>query len=301
MNPAVEKLKKENVGAILLNEPLANHTTWKIGGPADVMIIPNSQNALLKTVQILNECQIPWFVIGRGSNLLVKDRGIRGAVIKISDGLSQLTINQNKVTVGAGYSLIRLTAVVAKAGLSGLEFAGGIPGSIGGALFMNAGAHGSDISRILVEASVLQEDGSVVRLKGADFHFAYRHSILQTNNWIVLEATFALSFDEPKNILKRMESFKQRRRITQPLQYPCAGSVFRNPPGDYAGRLIESAGLKGLRVGDAMISYEHSNFIINCGKAKAKDVLELMEKVKQIIHEKYGIWLVPEVRVVGEG
>lgn len=301
INQLNDELKQANVGKVWMNEPLANHTTWRIGGPADLLIQPKDKDSLILAVQLIHRHNIPWSVIGRGSNLLVRDGGIRGAVLKVAEGLSHCEFRGQEVCVGAGYSMIRLTVEAGKMGLTGMEFAGGIPGSVGGAVYMNAGAHGSDLSRILKTAEILFEDGGVLVLTNEELEFAYRTSLLQKKKGVVLEATFQLREGDRRAIAAVLAANKDRRRQTQPLQMPCAGSVFRNPPGDHAGRLIESAGLKGFQIGGAQISEIHANFIVNRGGATASDVLTLMDHVRRTIMEKFGVDLHPEVLVVGEG
>lgn len=302
MNEFLNKLQSENVGKILINEPLANHTTWKIGGPADVLVQPESKEALISCMRLVYQYHIPYFIIGRGSNLLVKDRGIRGVVVKLGEGLDYLHIKNELVTAGAGYSFIKLATMVGKEGLTGLEFAGGIPGTVGGAVYMNAGAHGSDVSRVLQTAEIIFEDGSLEKLSNEDLHFSYRTSILQEERkGVCLEAIFKLGKKNRKEILQEMSTHKDYRRNTQPLQQPCCGSVFRNPKPHSAGRLIEEAGLKGFRVGDAQISLLHANFIVNLGNASASDVLTLIKHIQNTIHGKFGVHMHPEVQVVGEG
>jgi UDP-N-acetylmuramate dehydrogenase len=301
MQNIVAELKRLGIGDVRLNEPLSRHTTWKVGGPADLMIYPKNREHLEQAMKVVREHQLPWRAIGRGSNLLVRDGGIRGVVFKLDEGFNYLKVDGTSVTAGGGYSTILLASMTAKHGLTGLEFAGGIPGNVGGAVYMNAGAHGSEISRVLESAEVLLESGEWVRLSNADLKFQYRTSVLQKElRGIVTEATFRLEYGDREKIASALASFKDRRRRTQPLQYPCAGSVFRNPPGDFAGRLIQEAGLKGYRIGDAEISTLHANFIINRGEATARDVLALIEHVIRTVKEKFGITLVPEVQVIGE-
>jgi UDP-N-acetylmuramate dehydrogenase len=232
---------------------------------------------------------------------LVRDGGIRGVVFKLDEGFNELKVDGTRVTAGGGYSTILLATMTSRQGMTGLEFAAGIPGNVGGAVYMNAGAHGSEISKVLHSATVLLETGEWVTLSNEEMEFRYRTSVLQTKlKGIVTEASFTLEYGERDEIMSRLTSYKDRRRKTQPLQYPCAGSVFRNPPGDYAGRLIQEAGLKGFRIGDAEVSTTHANFIINRGNATAKNVLQLIEHIIQTIDEKYNIRLEPEVQVVGE-
>ncbi|WCK53083.1 UDP-N-acetylmuramate dehydrogenase [Aneurinibacillus sp. Ricciae_BoGa-3] len=301
MQKLIRELEEANIGTVLVNEPLSSHTTWKIGGPADIFIEPTDKSALSRSMKIVHKHQVPWRVLGRGSNLLVRDGGIRGVVFKLSDGFSHLSIKDGEVRAGAGYSLIKLAVMAGKEGLTGLEFAGGIPGTVGGAVYMNAGAHGSDVSRILKNAEVLLDNGDFVRMTPEDFAFAYRTSILQSSGGIVTEAVFQLAHGDRKEIAHFMAEHKDRRRKSQPLNMPCAGSVFRNPPGNHAGRLIERAGLKGFRLGGAQVSEIHANFIVNCGNATAQDVLNLMEHVMNTVEKQYRVRLVPEVLVVGEG
>ncbi|WP_411501867.1 UDP-N-acetylmuramate dehydrogenase [Brevibacillus centrosporus] len=301
MKQIAEELLQAGIEKVWTNEPLANHTTWRIGGPADLLIQPKDKDSLQAAFQIIHRHEIPWSAIGRGSNLLVRDRGIRGAVLKVAEGLSHCEFRGEEVCVGAGYSMIRLAMETGKMGLTGMEFAGGIPGTVGGAVYMNAGAHGSDLSRILIDAEILFENGERKVLTNEELSFSYRTSLLQQRKGIVVEARFRLQPGDRKEIAATLAANKERRRLTQPLQMPCAGSVFRNPPGDHAGRLIEAAGLKGYQIGGAQVSEKHSNFIVNCGGATATDVLTLIDYIRSTIQSKYGIDLHPEVLVVGEG
>jgi len=300
MDATMAELERNGWGKVLLQEPLAKHTTWKIGGPADCLIIPSGIEELVSTIRLLNERGIPWTSLGRGSNMLVSDKGIRGVVIKTGAGLDFAQFDGATVRAGAAYSFIKLSVMAGKAGLTGLEFAGGIPGTVGGAVYMNAGAHGSDVSRIFKSAVVVRGTGEIVTYGLEDMAFSYRHSILHEQQGIVVEATFELGEGDRARIETVMAAYKERRLNTQPLQLACAGSVFRNPIGDYAARLIQEAGLKGLRVGAAEVSQQHANFIVNTGQAKAEDVLTLMAQIKRTVQDRYGIELVPEVLVVGE-
>lgn len=300
MKSIMYELRKAGISSCEENAVLADYTTWKIGGPADLLIIPNSLEELKLTMHILDDHKVPWLQIGRGSNLLVSDKGVRGAVIKLGKAFEQIRFEEELVIAGGAYSFIRLSVMAGKQGLTGLEFAGGIPGSVGGAVYMNAGAHGSDVSRILQYAEVVLGNGELVRWEARDLDFRYRHSRLHEQPGIVTEAVFRLEYGDRKEIAAAMASYKDRRLRTQPLQLACAGSVFRNPPGDYAARLIEEAGLKGLRIGGAEVSTQHANFIINTGGASAMDVLTLMEKIQNEVYELSNIQLVPEVLMVGE-
>lgn len=299
MELIAEELRSLGVKNVQMNEPLSRHTTWKVGGPADVFVYPHSFEECVHIMKVIGKHRLPWRVIGRGSNLLVDDAGIRGVVIKIGKGLDSFHQDGDRVTVGAGYSTIRLAMMTAKIGLSGLEFAGGIPGNIGGAVYMNAGAHGSDISKVLESAKVLLETGEYVEFSNEQLNFRYRTTILQeTIRGLVLEATFRLTKGDHREITAYLSKFKDYRRRTQPLDHPCAGSVFRNPPGDSAGRLIEAAGLKGYRIGGACVSTLHGNFIINDQDAKAADILALIEHIRRVVFEQFQVRLVPEVEIV---
>lgn len=300
MSQWIEELRSENVGDILVDESLAPHTTWKIGGPADVMIVPAGRRELAAAVATLHRYGIEWTPIGRGSNLLVSDRGIRGVVIKLGDAFDYVRFDGNEVVAGGAYSFIKLSVMTGKEGLTGLEFAGGIPGTVGGAVYMNAGAHGSDVSRILKTAEVVLDNGELAVWSHEDFRFGYRYSALHGRKAIVTEAVFELAPGDRREIAAAMAAYKDRRKRTQPLHLPCAGSVFRNPDGHHAAKLIEEAGLKGLRVGGAEVSTLHANFIVNTGNATAEDVLTLIKRIQQIVEQRTGIRLVPEVLEVGE-
>lgn len=300
MNELIIRLKAMNVGTIKEQEPLANHTTIKIGGPADIFIEPSSVENLQKVMEFIVQHNLKWRAIGRGSNLLISDKGIEGIVIKIGSGLDKIELNGTEVKVGGGFSLIRLATMVSKRGFSGMEFASGIPGSVGGAVYMNAGAHGSDISKILTKALVLFYDGKLEWKTCEEMEFAYRTSILQKKRpGIVVEAVFQLKEGEQQQILQEMQRNKDYRKETQPWNFPCAGSIFRNPLPNHAGKLIEDAGLKGHTIGGAKISEMHANFIVNNGDAKAEDVLNLIQFIKDAIYDKKKIHLETEVEIIG--
>jgi len=295
----VNELKTVGISDIRLNEPMKNHTTWKIGGPADLYITINSPIELQKVLYVLNKYEIRYKLIGQGSNILVKDEGYRGGIITLGNGFKMFHIDGEIIEAGAQYPLVLLANMAAKYNLTGLEFASGIPGNLGGAVYMNAGAHGSDISDLLVKAEVMLPDGKVEVWNNSDFQFRYRHSILQEKTAIVMNVTLKLNKGDNKEISEKMLEYKKRRLASQPYEYPCAGSVFRNPPNYFAGKLIEDLGLKGYRIGDAEISNKHANFIINKGKASAKDVLALINYVQEQIKLEYNIILIPEIIIIG--
>lgn len=295
-----EELNQSKIGTVKENEPMANHTTIKIGGPAELFVEPSSVENLETTMNLIRKYKVLWIAIGRGSNLLVSDRGISGVVIKLGSGLDKVEINGTTLTVGGGHSLVSLATSISRKGLSGLEFASGIPGSVGGAVFMNAGAHGSDISKILDKALVLFEDGSLEWVSNEQMEFSYRTSVLQKKRpGVVVEAVFSLKEGNKDSIFSEMQKNKDYRKETQPWNFPCAGSIFRNPLPNYAGKLIEVAGLKGYQIGGAKISEMHGNFIVNTGNAKADDVLQLIQHVKDTIYDLYEVKMETEVEIIG--
>lgn len=300
MEQLVNELIEANVGRVLVNEPLARYTTMKIGGPADILIVPKHVAGIEKILQLVKKYKIKWTVIGRGSNLLVSDKRIEGVVIRLGEGLDHLEVEKHRVRVGGGYPLIKLSTLLSRQGLAGLEFASGIPGSVGGAVYMNAGAHKSDISNILSKALILFENGTIEWLTNRGMEFSYRTSVLQTKRpGIVLEAEFQLQVGEREEIVRNMQKNKDYRRETQPWNHPCAGSVFRNPIPYFAGDLVEKAGLRGYQIGGAQISEMHGNFIINTGGASAQDVLDLISLIKHTIKDKFGVEMHTEVEIIG--
>jgi UDP-N-acetylmuramate dehydrogenase len=286
-------------GKVLYNEPLRNHTTWRIGGPADIFVEPASRKDIALLLEFAMANEQPLTVIGNGSNLLVSDNGLKGVVVKIGDALGRVRIVEEKLIAEAGAKLGRVTAIAQAAGLGGLEFAVGIPASIGGAVTMNAGANGVSIGDVVDSVTVMDHQGGQRMLSAADLDFGYRTSRLQRMEAVVVEVELRLAARDPLEIRRRSEEYLRRRRVTQPLDSPSAGSVFKNPPGEAAGRLIELAGAKGMRVGDAVVSTKHANFIINAGNAKAADVLLLIDKIRTIVRDKFGIDLELEVKVIG--
>jgi UDP-N-acetylmuramate dehydrogenase len=300
MSRLYNDLLSANIGKVRENEPLLKHTTIKIGGPADLFVEPSSSESLAKALQLIKKHGVKWRAIGRGSNLLVSDKGIEGVVLKLGIGLDDFELHEDLLTVGGGCSIVRLATIISKKGLSGLEFASGIPGSIGGAVYMNAGAHGSDISKILVKAQILFDDGRLEWLSNEDLEFSYRTSVLQEKKpGICLNAVLKLEKGVKEDIVAVMQKNKDYRKVTQPWNFPCAGSIFRNPLPKYAGQLVEDAGLKGYQIGGAKISEMHGNFIVNAGDATAQDVLDLIAFVKETILEKYGVTMETEVEIIG--
>ena len=293
-------LRRLSPGPVRLDEPMKLHTTWRIGGPADLFVEPDGVAGLAKVLAFARRENVPVTIIGNGSNLLVKDGGIRGLVVKIGTGLDWLNIQGDRIDAGAGTRLARLAGAAKEAGVGGLEFLAGIPGTVGGAVVMNAGAYGKAVSDFCVSVQLMDETGRLTERPGSALGFGYRTSNLQGGKLIVVAAAFRGTRRAPQAIQAEMEELLSRRKKTQPIGSPSAGSVFRNPPGVSAGFLIEHAGGKGMRVGDALVSPVHANFIVNLGQAGARDVLRLIEQVKTAVREKYAIELQPEVQMIGE-
>lgn len=281
-----------------LNEPMKNHNGFKTGGNADIFVDVGdtlSLSALLETSKAL---EIPIFILGNGSNLLVSDRGIEGAVLSLS-GLNKIEIDGENVTAGAGASLTALCVAAAKEGLEGLEFAYGIPGTVGGALFMNAGAYGGEMADVVTSAEVLTPEGDVGVIEKSHMTLGYRTSCFKENGNVITRVSFKLKKADKTEILNKMKELMDKRRDKQPLEYPSAGSTFKRPEGHFAGALIEECGLKGKSVGGAEVSQKHAGFVINKNGATTEDILNLMELVKNTVFENKGIELEPEVIFVG--
>lgn len=284
---------------LLFGEPLMNFTFTKTGGPVDVLAFPKSQAEVTTLVEYCRGHDIPWLVLGNASNLIVRDGGIRGMVIML-ENMKQITVQENQIIVEAGAKLIDTTYVALEHDLTGFEFACGIPGSIGGAVYMNAGAYGGEIKDVFTSVDVLLEDGTIKTLKNEEMHFSYRHSTIQKMHCIVLEATFSLEKGEPNVIKSQMEELTELRESKQPLEYPSCGSVFKRPEGHFTGKLIQDAGLQGLKWGGAQISEKHAGFIVNIDHATATDYVELIAHIQQVIKEKFDVVLETEVRIIGE-
>lgn len=284
---------------LLRDELMSNHTSFKIGGPADLFIEVNSENSLLEIIKILTEYAIPFFLIGNGSNLLINDAGIRGAVLKLSKNFKSIKlIERKKIICGANVSLAKLCLFAENNSLSGLEFLWGIPGTVGGAVFMNAGAYGHDIKDVITSSVHITKQGEKVELEKNELNLSYRQSIYSQTKDIIMSVKFELVESTPLHIRERMDDLMSHRKDKQPLDYPSAGSVFKRPDGNFAGALIESSGLKGKKIGDAMISEKHAGFIINLGNATCKNVLDLIELTKSTVFEKTGIHLELEIKVL---
>ena len=300
MTQLMEKLKNSLPSLELRErEPMSGHTTFRIGGEADIFVSPTMEE-LGQVLAIAKEEQVPVTVIGNGSNLLVGDGGIRGLVVEIGTGMSKISLEGNILTAEAGALLSQTANAAAAAGLGGMEFAAGIPGSVGGAVTMNAGAYGGEMKDILRSAKVLTRDGQLLTLPVEELDLGYRHSCIPEKDYVVVEAQFALTPKPEEEIRGLMSELVGRRREKQPLEYPSAGSTFKRPEGYFAGKLIMDAGLRGYTVGGAQVSEKHCGFVINRGNASAADVRTLMEDVQKRVYEKFGVTLEPEVKMIGE-
>lgn len=295
---AAQALEQLCPGGVRYDEPLARHVTFRIGGPADVLLMPRSLADLIAAVAWLYREGRPFVLLGRGSNVLVADRGVRGIVIKTGRGQEGVRYDGSKIVAECGVSLPQLSRAAATRGLSGLEFAAGIPGSIGGGVVMNAGAHGCSMDGVVKSVRVLTPAGAQRWPRDA-MGFRYRESRLQREPGIVLEAELELQRADPAATLARLEEWLRARGDTQPLGPPSSGCVFRNPPGDHAGRVIDSAGAKGMRVGGAVVSDRHANYILNARGATAADVIRLIGEVRARVGEQTGIVLEPEIKLIG--
>lgn len=284
---------------VLVREPMSRHTTFRTGGPADLLVQPEAEQ-IAPILEVCRNEEIPWTVIGNGSNLLVGDGGIRGVVLEIGKQMSDVVIEGTVITAGAGAMLSSIASRAAAADLTGMEFASGIPGSLGGAVVMNAGAYGGEMKDILQKVIVLTPDGTVQTLSVEELELSYRHSIIPEKGYLVISAVLKLQPGSADEIQSIMDDLKEKRVSKQPLEYPSAGSTFKRPEGYFAGKLIQDAGLRGFRVGGAQVSEKHCGFIINRDQATSTDICQLMQQVSEIVYEKFGVRLEPEVKKIGE-
>jgi UDP-N-acetylmuramate dehydrogenase len=288
--------KEEN---IIIDAEMKNYVHFRVGGPADILLIPESKEQVIKTIEICREKNIPFYVIGNGSNLLVKDGGIKGVVIKLKE-LKNIEIKDNIIEAECGAMLKDVSNAALKNSLTGLEFACGIPGTIGGAVFMNAGAYNGEISNVIESAEIINNENEVVTLFKEELELGYRSSIIMKNNYIVLSAKFKLEEGDKKDIEEVVDDLTNRRESKQPLEYPSAGSTFKRPEGYFAGKLIQDAGLKGYTIGGAAVSEKHSGFVINKNGATATDILNLIHHIQEEVKKQFNVELHPEVRIIGE-
>ena len=297
----IKKLLEERLApdSVCTDELMSRHTTFRIGGPASVFVTPKSEKDLVTAIEICRSQGAPYFILGNGSNLLVSDQGYDGVVVHIGSDLRDISVEGTEITAKTGAMLSQVAHAALAHGLTGMEFAAGIPGSLGGACMMNAGAYGGEMSQILVGVRALDDKGQIVELAADQLELGYRHSIMMEKQYVVLGARIHLEKGNPEKIQAQMDDLKEKRIAKQPLEYPSAGSTFKRPEGAFAGKLIMDAGLRGFRIGDAMVSEKHCGFVVNAGKATAEDVCGLISHVQQVVMEKYGKELEPEIRFLG--
>lgn len=297
-----KKLKQRVIyGKVLVDEPLKVHTSFKVGGNADLFVIPNDVDELIHSVLLCKEEDVPFYILGNGSNVIVRDGGFKGVIINIGNDLSEIVVHGDILLAEAGALLKDVAVSAADNYLSGLEFASGIPGSIGGAVFMNAGAYDGEIKDIIVSVEALDiEKGRVITIPKDDMQLGYRSSIFQEANHVILSVKLKLHTGEENEIRAKMKEFNEKRNTKQPVNMPCAGSIFKRPEGHFAGQLISESGLSGTSLGGAEVSELHSGFIVNTGDATASDVINLIEIVKTVVLAQQGVALEPEVRIIGE-
>lgn len=298
MDEIKSALKKENI-CFVCDEPMKNHTSFRIGGNADILAEPKSEEEILYLTEIFKKYDIPFYVIGNGSNLLVSDEGYRGGIIKLGKKYSSVSVDENKINVQSGALLSTVSKMAASSSLSGLEEVSGIPGSFGGAVYMNAGAYGGEIKDVITKVKYLAKDGSVKSAKADELDFGYRKSVFVKNGGIVLSGELELKRGKQSEILSKMAELSAKRKEKQPIEYPSCGSAFKRPEGYFAAALIEQAGLKGYSIGGAQVSEKHSGFVINISSATAKDVVLLTEHIKNEVFKKFGVELEREMKMLG--
>ncbi len=302
MNQKIKQKFCELLGEeqVLVDEPMSCHTTFRIGGPADYFLIPKSYEQIARILEICREEALSYFILGNGSNLLVSDEGYRGVIIQLYRNMSHVRVEGTKVYASCGALLSGIAAAAKNASLTGFEFAGGIPGTLGGAVVMNAGAYGGEMKDVLEEVTVMTNAGEILKIPVKDMQMGYRTSIVKTAGYLVLGAVISLLEGNIEEIKARTRELTEMRTSKQPLEYPSAGSTFKRPEGYFAGKLIMDSGLGGYRVGGAQVSEKHCGFVINAGGASAKDVRDLMEAVTNKVYEKFGVTLEPEVKFLGD-
>ena len=302
MNQWINELKQELTQSIVLEQAdMGEHTSFKAGGKADLFVVPGNLEDLKTVLGRLEKDKVPYVVMGKGTNILIRDGGFRGAVIRLDEAFSDIRLDGTRLTAGAGASLSSVARTAMEHGLSGMEFASGIPGSMGGGVFMNAGAYDGELKDIVCDVCVLSADGTKIRTVGnKEMNYGYRRSSLMDSHEIVLSATLDLRSGNKEEIAAKMKEFNDRRNTRQPMELPSAGSFFKRPEGYFAGKLIQDAGLKGLTVGGAQVSPKHSGFIVNIGGATATDIISLMHIVQATVLDQFGVVIEPEVRIIGD-
>ena len=286
--------------SISLGETASSHTSFKVGGAIDVLVTPENSNEIIDIINACKEFDIPYYILGNGSNVVISDKGYRGVIIKITGKMGDATIDGNVITAQSGITLSKLSNLALNNNLSGLEFASGIPGTLGGAVFMNAGAYDGEMKNVIVSTKYINSSGDIQEIPASEQDLSYRHSIFQENGGIILETVLSLNAGNYDDIKEKMDKFNKARKEKQPLELPSAGSAFKRPEGSYAGMLIEQSGLKGKTIGGAAISQKHSGFIVNIGNATAQDIKDLVEYTRNEVYSKFDIMLEPEIRFLGE-
>lgn len=302
MNQEIIKCFNDLLGKekVRISEPMNRHTTFRIGGPADYFLLPSTAEEVKKILEICKEKELPYFILGNGSNLLVSDEGYCGVIIQLYRNYGGITVEGTDIRAGAGALLSQIASAAKNASLTGFEFAGGIPGTLGGAVVMNAGAYGGEMKDVLKEVTVMTEQGEIMTIPAEKLEMGYRTSLVKKAGYLVLEAVISLKVGDVEEIKAIMKDLTEKRVSKQPLEYPSAGSTFKRPEGYFAGKLIMDAGLRGYQVGGAQVSEKHCGFVINKGNATAADVCGLMKDVQEKVQEQFGVTLEPEVKFLGE-
>ena len=302
MNQEIIKCFNDLLGKekVRISEPMNRHTTFRIGGPADYFLLPSTAEEVKKILEICKEKELPYFILGNGSNLLVSDEGYCGVIIQLYRNYGGITVEGTNIRAGAGALLSQIASAAKNASLTGFEFAGGIPGTLGGAVVMNAGAYGGEMKDVLKEVTVMTEQGEIMTIPAEKLEMGYRTSLVKKAGYLVLEAVISLKAGDVEEIKAIMKDLTEKRVSKQPLEYPSAGSTFKRPEGYFAGKLIMDAGLRGYQVGGAQVSEKHCGFVINKGNATAADVCGLMKDVQEKVQEQFGVTLEPEVKFLGE-
>ncbi len=295
---SLRKIYKEH--QILLNEPMMNHTSFRIGGPVKILVLPENSDQIVQTIRLCKTINQPYLIMGNGSNILVEDEGIDALIIKISEQMSSVEIDGDTVIAESGVLLSKLSKMIQRASLKGFEFASGIPGTLGGAIFMNAGAYDGEIKDVIDWVEVITPEDEIIKLDSRALVFDYRTSIVRDKGYIVLRCALKLEKGDPLIIQEIINELTYKRVSRQPLEYPSAGSTFKRPPGHYAGQLIEEAGLRGLRHGDAQVSDKHCGFVINVGKATCNEVMDLIRVIQKVVKDTFDVELEREVRIFGK-
>ncbi len=291
----IEYVSEKNV---LFDEDLSKHTSFKIGGPADAFVEIEKEEQLTQLSEYLERVEEKYYILGNGSNTLFPDKGFEGVILHVGNGFSEITVEGEKIIAKAGAALVKVSKIAQENSLTGLEFAAGIPGTVGGGVVMNAGAYDGEMAQVVSCVKAISPKGEIIELENKSLEFGYRHSILRHRGYVVTEVSFELKKGDKDEIRKKMDDFNSRRREKQPLEYPSAGSVFKRPTGHYAGQLIMDAGMRGFQIGGARVSDKHCGFIINVNHASAEDVLELIEEIQFRVRDRFGVDLEPEIEIL---